>query len=50
MIVHLWSYPKNIKKKNESFSNLKKAISSNDVLRYNDSTKALVFQVDASQR
>ena len=33
-----------------AFSNLKKAISSNEVLRYYDSTKPLVVQVDASQR
>ena len=33
-----------------AFSNLKKAISSNEVLRYYDSTKTLVIQVDASQR
>ena len=33
-----------------AFSNLKKAISSNEVLQYYDSTKPLVIQVDASQR
>ena len=33
-----------------AFSNLKNAISSNEVLRYYDSTKPLVIQVDASQR
>ena len=33
-----------------AFSNLKKAVSSNEVLRYYDSTKPLVIQVDASQR
>ena len=33
-----------------AFSNLKKAISSNEVLRYYDSTKPLVIQVNASQR
>ena len=33
-----------------ALSNLKKAISSNEVLRYYDSTKPLVIQVDASQR
>ena len=33
-----------------AFSTLKKAISSNEVLRYYDSTKPLVIQVDASQR
>ena len=32
-----------------AFSNLKKALSSNEVLRYYDSTKPLVIQVDASQ-
>ena len=31
-----------------AFSNLKKAISSNEVLRYYDNTKPLVIQVDAS--
>ena len=33
-----------------AFSNLKKAISSNEVLRYYDSTKPLVIHVNASQR
>ena len=33
-----------------AFSNLKKAISSNEVIRYYDSTKSLVIQVDASQK
>ena len=33
-----------------AFSNLKKAISSNEVIRYCDSTNPLVIQVDASQK